>query len=214
MFTHRCYLPLPGSAHAYFQWRLDRVLLLRKDCRTPDNCAYKFEIYCGKKKWHISCLKVKMHITVKGWLRARGPEMPDGRFNCASSVRTIPRCTLSLGPGMMDVPTKHLKQGDPKHALSWASFYLGIQEGTFLLNSWMSDRAFQVSQRDQCKVLTLITLLVNQWIIESSQTSGYEQWSFCVTHALARSPCNASIHLIAVKRLSPISGLLELTFLA
>lgn len=88
--------------------------------------------------------------------------MPDGRFNCASSVRTTPRCTFSLGPEMMDVPTKHLKQGDPKHALSWPSLYLGIQEGTFLLNSWMSDRAFQVSQQDQCKVFTLITLIANQ----------------------------------------------------
>ena len=77
-----------------------------------------------------------MHITAKGWLRARGPEMPDGR----------PKCAFSLGLGTMDVHTKHLKQGDPKHALSWESIYLGIQEGTLLLYNQRSDRAFRVSQ--------------------------------------------------------------------
>lgn len=51
-----------------------------------------------------------MHIIVKGWLRARGPEMPDGRSNCASSVRTMPRCAFSVGLGTMGVHTKHLKQ--------------------------------------------------------------------------------------------------------
>ena len=165
-----------------------------------------------KKNWHISCLKIKMHITAKGWLRARGPEMPDGRPKCASSVRTTLRCAFSLGLGTMDVHTKHLKQGDPKHALSWESIYLGIQEGTLLLYNQRSDRAFRVSQWDQCQVFNLITLIVNQWIVESSQTSGYEQLSFCVIHALTRSPCNAGVCLIAVKQLRPISGLLESTF--
>ena len=110
------------------------------------------------------------------------------------------------------VHTKHLKQGDPKHALSWESIYLGIQEGTLLLYNQRSDRAFRVSQWDQCQVFNLITLIVNQWIVESSQTSGYEQLSFCVIHALTRSPCNAGVCLIAVKQLRPISGLLESTF--
>lgn len=49
-FPHNCCLPLAGSAYAHFQWQLDRVLLLGKDCRTPHDCAYKFAIYYEKKK--------------------------------------------------------------------------------------------------------------------------------------------------------------------
>lgn len=122
VLPHSCSLPLSGSAYAHFQWQLNRVLLLGKDCRTPDDCAYKFAIYCEKNKLTPQLPKGKeAHHSQR---LAQGKGSRDARweiqlcFLCKDHAQVCFLC----GTRNDGCAHKAPQTSDPKHALSWESY--------------------------------------------------------------------------------------------
>lgn len=82
-----------------------------------------------------------------------------------SSVGTIPSCTFSLNPAIMNLRTKLLEQGDEKYSISRGFLYPTDHAdilGIFLLYNQMNDRAFQVSQPNQTQMIHLSIIIVSQ----------------------------------------------------
>lgn len=124
---------------------------------------------------------LKMCITVIGWLRVRNAQkLVEVQL---PSLRRDHTSIHFLSQGIMNLHTKHLKQGDEKYRLSWCFLYPTDHAdilGIFLLYNQLKDRAFQVTQPNQMQMINLTIIIVSQWTIDLFQNCGYKQHCYSV----------------------------------